>query len=152
MSTQNQMLADVAAAAMTAAAQSPATPQPAAPAQLAAAAPAATQEPAASPAPAPSSQAAEASPSPFTPRVALEMTALAYPSMAANLTKLAIAADGGENAFRAALLAERAGGDGAAPAAVSTAQTATAVEEPGKPRANGRGAGLKAAAKAQNGN
>lgn len=149
MSTQNQMLADVAAAAMTAAAQSPATPQPAAPAQPAAAAPAAAQEP--TPSPAPSSQATEASPSPFTPRVALEMTALAYPSMAANLTKLAIAADGGENAFRAALLAERAGGDGTTPAAVSTAQTATAVDQPGKAPTNARGAGLKAAAKAQNG-
>lgn len=151
MSSPNQMLAAVATAA---AASAPGETQaPAAPAT-----PAVEETPVQSPAvesaqtPAnqvPEPPASSAQASAFSPRVALELTALAYPAMAATLTKLAIAADGGEPAFRAALLAERAtGGDPST--TVSTAQTSTVVKPSGKSAADGRGAGLKAAAQAQN--
>lgn len=143
MTTQAQMLADVASAAANAATAPTAPPAATTTTTAPPAASAETAKPEAA-------ASTDAQASAFTPRVALEMTALAYPSMAASLTKLAVAADGGEGAFRSALLAERAGGDGAA-TTVSTSQTATGVKEPGKAAAEGRGAGLKAAAQAQNG-
>ncbi len=96
----------------------------------------------------PTEAAASVAANGLTARTALELTALAYPTMSAALAKLAIAADGGETAFRAALLADRAT-DGSA-SVVSTAQTDTAVADPAKAGREGRGAGLKAAAAALN--
>lgn len=101
------------------------------------------------PAPPAGAAAASAKTEPFTARAALELTALAYPTMSASLTKLAAAADGGEAAFRSALLAER---DTTAAPGLSTASTSTR-QDPPKSRSGEdkqRGAGLKAAAQAQN--
>lgn len=118
----------------------------AAPAASAAAQPAPAPAPAAAAAPA--APAAASGPEPITARAALELTALAHPSMSATLTKLAAAADGGEAAFRTALLADR--NEASASAPVTTAQTSTAQKAPGARSSEGRGSGLKAAAAAQN--
>lgn len=152
--TDTSLLASVAAAA--AAPQAPETETSTAAASTAAA-PAAPAVPQSAPQPAPAAPAPAAAsaetPAPAAPalsaRTALELTALAFPTMSATLTKLAIAADGGEAAFRSALLAERTPAD--APAApISTAQTSTSVKKPGEASHEGRGAGLKAAAKSLN--
>ncbi len=150
--SDTSLLASVAAAALdAAAAATPETP-PAAPATTTIAAPetpAAAAPPAPSTEPAPAAPPAKASTDTLTARAALEMTALAYPAMSGVFAKLATAADGGEVAFRAALLAERTDTT-ATP--LSTASTSTKVEQPkgvsGEDRQ--RGASLKAAAQAQN--
>jgi|GEM_PF-1848414 len=150
--SDTSLLASVAAAAAATATPAIETPAPpaatasttatAAPAPAASAASAETPEPAPS-AGAPAAAPAVAAGAGLTARTALELTALAYPTMAGSLTKLAIAADGGETAFRQALLAERGG---AQTEPVSTAQTRTAVTAPGAASKEGRGAGLVAAA------
>lgn len=145
------LMSESSLAAVAAAAQqedpAAAPPPPAAAAQPAPApAPAPTPAPAA--AAAPPAPAAASGPAPITARAALELTALAHPSMSATLTKLAAAADGGEAAFRTALLADRNEANASAP--VSTAHTSTAQKAPGARSAEGRGSGLKAAAAAQN--
>lgn len=151
--TDTSLLASVAAAAAAPQAPesetpAPATPTAAAPAVPAAPEPAPQPAPVANPAPASAQTPAPAAPA-LSARTALELTALAFPTMSAALTKLAIAADGGEAAFRSALLAERSPAD-APTAPISTAQTSTSVKKPGEASHEGRGAGLKAAAKSLN--
>lgn len=156
--TDSTLLASVAAAAAAGAA-APAAPETPAPTETAstgastAPASASPSAPAVEGGAAAGASAGGVDPEPatqaLTARAALELTALAFPNMSATLTKLAMAADGGEAAFRSALLAERTPAD--APAGtVSTVQTSTSVKKPGEASSEGRGAGLKAAAAAQN--
>lgn len=156
--TDSTLLASVAAAAAAGAAapasqETPAPAEPTGASGSTTAAPAAPPETAAQGTPAAGASAGGGDPEPaaqaLTARAALELTALAFPNMSTTLTKLAMAADGGEAAFRSALLAERTPAD--APAGtVSTVQTSTSVKKPGEASSEGRGAGLKAAAAAQN--